>query len=193
MHGCQRLCAAHRTDASIAEMGQAEEAQQNKNRNSALTPLRRRPDQLNPPMKKENRIRAKNSSAAVAKQSKTRLRYAYNPAEFKLVRLRECPINNPITDSPEAINSFWRNHIPSAPWFESDRECFCILLLNTRRRLIGFHMVGIGTTRHRSHSRSRDISRSHSGRCICDRNDTQSSVWRSATVGRRCQNYSRDG
>src|SRR5690606_30462381 len=72
-------------------------------------------------------------------------RFALTPAELKVMRLRECAIENPVTDTPERINSYWREHIPGALWFDADNECFCVFLLNTRRRLIGFNLVSAGT------------------------------------------------
>jgi DNA repair protein RadC len=67
------------------------------------------------------------------------------PAEFKVVRLRECPVDNPQIETPPQIVDFWRKHVVPASWFKDDRECLCVFLLNTRRRLIGFELVSQGT------------------------------------------------
>jgi len=67
------------------------------------------------------------------------------PAEFKIVRLRECPVDNPLVETPPQVADFWRKHIVTAPWFKDDKECLCVFLLNTRRRLLGFELVSQGT------------------------------------------------
>jgi DNA repair protein RadC len=78
---------------------------------------------------------------AALQQSRT----ARAPAEFKIVRLRECPVASPIMNNPEAIVSFWRQHVATAPWFNADKECLVVFMLNTRRRLVGFELLSQGT------------------------------------------------
>lgn len=67
------------------------------------------------------------------------------PAEFKIVRLRECPVDSPILDNPDQVEKFWRQLVATAPWFKTEKECLVVFLLNTKRRLIGFEMVSQGT------------------------------------------------
>jgi DNA repair protein RadC len=67
------------------------------------------------------------------------------PAEFKVVRLRECPVDNPQIETPPQVVDFWRKHVATASWFKEDRECLCVFLLNVRRCLIGFELVSQGT------------------------------------------------
>jgi DNA repair protein RadC len=74
-----------------------------------------------------------------------RRKLARTPAEFKIVRLRECPVDSPIMGNPEQVEKFWRAHVVSAPWFSADKECLVVFLLNTRRHLLGFEMLSQGT------------------------------------------------
>jgi DNA repair protein RadC len=71
----------------------------------------------------------------------------YNPKEFKVVALRECPVpeDMKICNTPEQIAEYWRMHIANHPYFNPECECFVVLLLNTRRRVKGHHLVSIGT------------------------------------------------
>jgi DNA repair protein RadC len=75
-----------------------------------------------------------------AAQVKTR-----GAAEFKIVRLRECPVENPIIEHPPQVADFWQKHVITAPWFRAEKECLCVFLLDTRFRLLGFELVGLGT------------------------------------------------
>ena len=71
----------------------------------------------------------------------------FNPKEFKLVALRDCPVpeDMKICDTPETVAEYWRLHIATHPYFNPDCECLVVLLLNTRRRVKGHHLVTIGT------------------------------------------------
>lgn len=64
-----------------------------------------------------------------------------------MVSVRECPapeymqqIANPV----DAAN-YWRQHIATAPQFNPDVECLAVLLLNTKLRIKGHHIVSVGT------------------------------------------------
>ena len=69
------------------------------------------------------------------------------PHEWKIVSLRECPTPEAmqLCDTPQIAAEYWRTHIAKAPYFNPECECFVVLLLNTRRRIRGHHMVSIGT------------------------------------------------
>src|SRR6185437_2759538 len=71
----------------------------------------------------------------------------YQPKEFKVVALRECPTpeNMQLCDTPDRVADYWKLHIATSPHFNPECECFVVLLLNTRRRLRGHHLVSIGT------------------------------------------------
>ncbi len=71
----------------------------------------------------------------------------YDPKEYKVVALRECPVPESmlICDTPDQAAAYWRLHIASHPYFNPECECFVVLLLNTRRRVKGHQLVSIGT------------------------------------------------
>jgi DNA repair protein RadC len=71
----------------------------------------------------------------------------FNPKEFKVIALRECPVPEEmlLCDTPEKAADYWRLHVATAEHFDPERECFVVLLLNTRRRVKGHQMITIGT------------------------------------------------
>ena len=71
---------------------------------------------------------------------------AYDPKEFKVVALRDCPVPEQmkICEEPQQVADYWRMHIATHPYFNPDCECLVVLLLNTRRRVKGHHLVSIG-------------------------------------------------
>ena len=94
-------------------------------------------------MKTSTQVRTKATAPAVAKQAPTRTKKP--PSEFKIVRLRECPVDHAFVDNPDHVEKFWRQHVVSAPWFNADKECLVVFLLNTRYHLLGFEMLSQGT------------------------------------------------
>jgi DNA repair protein RadC len=71
----------------------------------------------------------------------------FNPKEYKVVALRECPVpeSMQICDTPDQAAAYWRLHVATNPYFNPECECFVVLLLNTRRRVKGHQLVTIGT------------------------------------------------
>src|SRR5208337_393964 len=71
----------------------------------------------------------------------------FNPKEYKVVALRDCPVPEQmqICEQPQQVADYWRMHIATHPYFNPDCECFVVLLLNTRLRVKGHHLVSIGT------------------------------------------------
>ncbi len=76
-----------------------------------------------------------------------KVRKRKEPQEYKVVALRECPMPDAmhLCDTPDRAADYWRTHITTTPHFDPERECFVVLLLNTRRRIKGHHFVSIGT------------------------------------------------
>lgn len=70
-----------------------------------------------------------------------------SPKEWKLVALRDCPLpeHMQLCETPAQAADYWRTHIATAPHFDPERECFVVLLLNTRRKIRGHHFVSHGT------------------------------------------------
>ena len=71
----------------------------------------------------------------------------FNPKEYKVVALRDCPVPEQmqICEEPQQVVDYWQMHIATHPYFNPDCECLVVLLLNTRRRVKGHHLVSIGT------------------------------------------------
>jgi hypothetical protein len=71
----------------------------------------------------------------------------FNPKEFKVTALRECPVPESlrICETPDQAAEYWRLHVATNPYFNPDCECFAVLLLNTRRRVKGHQLISIGT------------------------------------------------
>ena len=71
----------------------------------------------------------------------------FNPKEYKVVALRDCPVPEQmmICAEPQQVADYWRMHIEPHPYFDPERECFVILLLNARKRVKGHHLATIGT------------------------------------------------
>ena len=70
-----------------------------------------------------------------------------NPKEFKVVALKDCPVPETmlICDTPDQAADYWRLHVPTNPYFDPERECLVVVILNTRRRVKGHQLVTIGT------------------------------------------------
>ena len=67
-----------------------------------------------------------------------------SPIEFKILRIRECA-PGPNLETPDQAAAYWRANIPQADWFDPAKEAFVVLVLNTRRRIIGHNLVALGT------------------------------------------------
>lgn len=74
-------------------------------------------------------------------------RTSHQPKEYKLVALRECvaPMQRELMDTPERAADYWRLNIPSHPLFNPELESFFVILVDTRRRVLGHHLVSMGT------------------------------------------------
>ena len=71
----------------------------------------------------------------------------FNPKEFKIVDLRECPTPEQmqVCDTPEKAVEYWTAHIGNSLLFNQECESFFVLILNTRKRIRGHHLVSTGT------------------------------------------------
>lgn len=71
----------------------------------------------------------------------------YKIPEFKGIKLRETSYNLPdvLMDNPAAIAEFLRKEPLESVRFTDGVENFIVLMLNTRRRLIGWQVVSTGT------------------------------------------------
>src|ERR1051326_9613644 len=71
----------------------------------------------------------------------------FNPKECKIQTLRECPtpVELQLCDTPDKAASYWRSHIVNHPYYNRDVETMVVIMLNTRRRILGHHLVSTGT------------------------------------------------
>ena len=74
-------------------------------------------------------------------------KFPAGPHEYKVTCLRECPTPEAmqLCDTPDRAADYWRMHIASHQHFNPDCECLAVLILNTRRKVKGHHLVSIGT------------------------------------------------
>lgn len=66
-----------------------------------------------------------------------------NLGEFKVLTLRETQ-SDVIADCPQKAADYWKASVESSPMFDSQKEFFVCLLLNTRTRIIGHNIVSMG-------------------------------------------------
>ena len=86
------------------------------------------------------------ASALELKEAPVQARIA-KAREYKVVALRELPLPDAMAlcDTPDKAADYWRMHIATNPYFNSECECFAALLLNTRRKVKGHQLLSIGT------------------------------------------------
>jgi RadC-like JAB domain-containing protein len=75
------------------------------------------------------------------------MKFPAQPQEWKIISLRECPTpeNLQHCETPDQAAAYWKTHIASHPYFNSECECLVVFILNTRRRVKGHYLVSIGT------------------------------------------------
>src|SRR5260370_10129885 len=73
--------------------------------------------------------------------------FMFNAKEYTVRTLREVPtsIELQLCENPERAAGYWNATVATHPYFNPDVECFVVLLLNTRRRVTGHHLISIGT------------------------------------------------
>lgn len=69
---------------------------------------------------------------------------SYNPQEFKVVCVREC-VATELIETPDHAEKYWRDNIPQAPWYDPMKEALVVLVLNTRKRILGHNLVSLGS------------------------------------------------
>ena len=69
----------------------------------------------------------------------------YNAKDYKVVALRDIPMDGAACDTPERSAAYWRSAIPTHPFFNPECECLVALLLNTRQRVKGHAFIATGT------------------------------------------------
>lgn len=69
------------------------------------------------------------------------------PKEFRPLVLRDCiPLPDQIScTTPEQAAAYWWLNVETNPYYNPSVETLIVLCLNTRRRIIGHHVVATGT------------------------------------------------
>jgi len=72
----------------------------------------------------------------------------FNPKEYTVTALRDCPVPAEmlICQEPDQVAAYWRLHIEKHPYFDPERECVAVLLLNGRKRVKGHQLLTMGST-----------------------------------------------
>jgi DNA repair protein RadC len=70
--------------------------------------------------------------------------YKFSTFEVRVQRVQECPGSLKV-DAPEHAVSYWREKLPSASWFDPEREMVVAVMLNTRLAATGHSLVSIGS------------------------------------------------
>ncbi len=65
-------------------------------------------------------------------------------AEYKVMRVRDFPVESVSVTTPEQVADFWRSHIATAAWYDAEKECLCTIWLNARGVITGFNLVSLG-------------------------------------------------
>jgi len=65
--------------------------------------------------------------------------------EIKVVTTRVCEDVSGPADTPERMRDLWQAHVTTASWFDPLKEALVVWLVNTRHRLLSFHLVSLGT------------------------------------------------
>jgi DNA repair protein RadC len=92
-----------------------------------------------------------NGCSAIASQPINQVikpvKFPAQPQEWKIVSLRECPTPDTMQhcETPDQAAAYWKTHIATHPYFNSECECLVVFILNTRRRIKGHYLVSIGT------------------------------------------------
>ena len=69
----------------------------------------------------------------------------YTPREFKVLCVRECEPMTGLLAEPDQVAQYWRQNIPKADWYDPMKEALVVLVLNTRKRIIGHNLVALGS------------------------------------------------
>lgn len=69
------------------------------------------------------------------------------PREWKVVGVGETPPPEEMSliNTPASAVEYWQKNIATMPYFNADCECLAVLLLNTKHRVRGHHLVSIGS------------------------------------------------
>lgn len=66
-----------------------------------------------------------------------------NTYEVKIMVVKESE-NKYTMGMPEDIKAFWENEIKKASWFQDEKECFIVLIMDTSNQIKTYNLVTMG-------------------------------------------------
>lgn len=66
------------------------------------------------------------------------------PKEYKVVSLRETATTEKVCDTPQQLADYWRESVATANYHDPMKEMVAVVMLDTRKRVIGHALVSIG-------------------------------------------------
>jgi DNA repair protein RadC len=64
---------------------------------------------------------------------------------YRLIKCEAMALNDQVLDTPERAFDYWNQTVQRSQFYSADQECFCVLFLNTRRRVTGWNIASQGT------------------------------------------------
>lgn len=68
----------------------------------------------------------------------------YGSQEFRLTVCRDGSNSKVVGDTPERISEYLYQKLKASPFYRPDRENFIVILLDVRRKIIGFEIISTG-------------------------------------------------
>ena len=78
--------------------------------------------------------------------------------KFKVMVVRECATVVTHVETPRQAYDYWKVNVETAPWFDVAKECVVVLIVNTRKRIIGHNLVTLGLL-NQAYIHSREVFR----------------------------------
>jgi DNA repair protein RadC len=69
-------------------------------------------------------------------------KYKFAEIAVRIIRLHEQSAQP--ADAPEKVRELWEKYVTASDWFDPDKECMVVFLLNSRLNCIGFNLVSLG-------------------------------------------------
>lgn len=73
---------------------------------------------------------------------------SYSIPEIKVLTVRDCTVQEEQAkwaNDPQAVVDLFRSVTASAPWFDPEKECVVVFVLNRRNRVVGHNLVSLGS------------------------------------------------
>ena len=71
----------------------------------------------------------------------------YVAHEVKVVSMRDCPLARGRVECADSLKAadYWRTHVRMHPYFSPDTECATVIMVDSRMRVQGHHMMSVGS------------------------------------------------